>query len=267
MAKKLLRAVLRCFVALLPFLLLMVRELPAGRESGNMESYFLSVFGGPASAGGDIALLFLELVPSVLIFYLFSGVMLEDCAINYVYVFPRMGKMGPWLRQKVLWLLAQILFTFLLAFAVGFAFGFGAGFRVKQGWILYARLLLFQCGVLFVMSFIQNFLSLGQGRTKSFVITLIFYIASIEAGALLPKAGPAAGLIATLLPPVSQVYALHSDCPLSAGADVAYAAPIPGFTTLRTAIVLSVLFLLCYGVALTVLKKKDLSELMKGESL
>ena len=133
MAKKLLRAVLRCFVALLPFLLLMVRELPAGRESGNMESYFLSVFGGPASAGGDIALLFLELVPSVLIFYLFSGVMLEDCAINYVYVFPRMGKMGPWLRQKVLWLLAQILFTFLLAFAVGFAFGFGAGFRVKQG--------------------------------------------------------------------------------------------------------------------------------------
>lgn len=266
MAKKLLRAAARCFLAMLPFLFPMACELPVTRESKDMGSYFLSVFGGPASSEGDVASLLLELAPSILILYLFSGIMLEDCAISYVYVFPRMGRKDAWLWKKALWLLAQIAFTFLLAFAVCFIFGIVAGFRAKPGWALYVRLFVFQCGVLFSMAFAQNFLSLRHGRTQSFVVTLIFYIVCVEGGALLPKAGPAAGFAASLLPPVSQIYAYHADCPRPAGADVAHAAPIAGFTTLRTVMVLSAFFVLCYGAALAALKKKDLAELMKGES-
>jgi uncharacterized membrane protein SirB2 len=264
--KQLLRSLARGLLSLLPFLLLMIRALPVRRESGSMENYFLSVFGGPASSGGDFVSLMLKLVPPVLVLYLFSGVMLEDCAISYVYVFPRWGRKEPWLRQKTLWLLVQIVLTFLLAFAVCFAVGAGAGFHMGWNVSLYARLLLFQCGVLFTLSFAQNFFSLGHGRTQSFLFVLVFYVVCVVAVSPLSEIGPATSFIASLLPPVSQIYACHADCPLPAGVKDAYAVPIAGFTTARTAVVLGVFFLICYGMALHDLRKKDLVELMKGES-
>lgn len=264
--KKLLNIVLRCSFALILFLLPMLRNTSLG-WTNTMEGYFLLNFAGPSPMDPDIITLILQLVPNIMVLYLFSGIMLEDCTISYVYVFTRMGKKSGWLRQKALQLFAQILTVFVCLFVISFMIGTWAGFRIGEGGLgIYVRLLLFQCAPLFLLSFIQNFFALPYGRTQSFLLLLIFYVMSIGLALLLYNMNPAANFIFTLLPPNSQMYSWHSDSPMPQGMEGVFAPPIAGFTLMRTVIVLCTCFIIIYAIISAILEKRDLLELMKGES-
>jgi hypothetical protein len=249
------------------FIIPMIKNISMSQQVGTMESYFVFNFDGPMPIANDIVLLFFQLVPSIIILYLFSGIMLEDCSISYVYVFTRIGKKEPWLRKKATNILLQIMAVFALSFLFCLILGAVSGFYFESLNIsLYVRLFIFQCGTLFLLSFIQNFVSLSQGRTKSFILILIFYVVCIIFGFILKNMNPILDIIISLLPPNSQMYSWHSDCPLPEGTELAFGEPISGFTTIRTLAVLCVCFFVFYAVAYQILKKRDLAEIMKGES-
>ena len=71
-------------------------------------SYFALCLGGiPAFDGLDIFTILFAIVPNLMLLYCFSDFMRQDCAINYVYVFTRLGRKDKWLFQKARQLFAQ----------------------------------------------------------------------------------------------------------------------------------------------------------------
>ncbi|ARP50133.1 MULTISPECIES: DUF2705 family protein [Caproicibacterium] len=260
--KKYLRDFLECLAAAALFLFIMVRNLSTVQDS-HMEQYFIQNFMGIVVYGTDISQVLLQIVPEIVVFYIFSGVFLADYEINFVYVFTRVGSKQRWLLKKAVELLMKVVVLWLLIFVLSFLFGTVGGFTLSsESMSIYGRLFLFQTVSMFFMLFVQNFASLSIGRSKSFLLLLIFYAASLALGVLFYNKSSQINLILSLLPPSSQMYIWHSDSPLANLWD----KPLKGFTTAFSMIWMAVLFVVSYVLSAVILQKKDLIELVKGES-
>jgi hypothetical protein len=252
-----------CFICLLLFAFLAFANLHASDK--NMPYLFLRVFKGSDLTFNILPFFLIEMVPSILVLYVFSGVFLADYETNYVYVFTRVGSKQKWLIQKTLELLFKIMLTYALAFAAAFVLGVFSGFSDKvSSSEIYIKLFLFQSLTMFFMIFLENFLSLSLGRTKSFLIFMILYFSCTTLTTQLANTNTVGNIVASLLPSSSQMYFWHCDSPqiqnLSDGQS------INGFTSVFSFVWLTICFAVSYLICSIVLNKKDLIALVKGES-
>lgn len=252
-----------CFICLLLFVFLVFASLHTFDK--NLPYLFLRVFKGSDLTFNILPAFLIQMVPSILVLYVFSGVFLADYETNYVYVFTRVGSKQKWLLQKTLELLFKIMLTYALAFAAAFVLGVFSGFSDKVNSSgIYIKLFLFQSLTMFFMIFLENFLSLSFGRAKSFLIFMIFYFSFTTLTTQLTNTSTAGNVIVSLLPTSSQMYFWHCDSPQIQ--NISDGQTINGFTSVFSFVWLTVCFAVSYLVCSIVLKKKDLIVLVKGES-
>lgn len=252
-----------CFICLLLFVFLGFANSQTFDK--NLNYLFLRVFKGSDLTFNILPSFLIEMVPSILVLYVFSGVFLADYETNYVYVFTRVGSKQKWLLQKTLELLFKIMLTYALAFSAAFVIGIFSGLSDKVNCSeIYIKLFLFQSLTMFLIIFLENFLSLSFGRAKSFLIFMILYFLCNTLTTQLANSSAVGNVIASLLPSSSQMYFWHCDSPQIQ--DISDGQSINGFTSVFSFFWLTVCFVVSYLVCSIVLKKKDLIVLVKGES-
>lgn len=266
--KKLLNHAYRYPLLLAVYSLPMFTNLSSGRRAGTADAYFLLNFGGvTGDTPTDLLMLFFKFVPPILMLYLFSTVMLEDCDISYVYVFTRMGSKTRWLHKKIIQIFFQFLTAFLFIFALCLIFSEAQGFLVQKNCAFYVILFSLNFFPMFLLSLLQNIISLRSGATQSFLWVLLFYMIPLLIGILLDNKNPLLSAVITLFPSSSQMVIWHSDFSRPAGFETFFGPPVPGFTILRSILVLSIAFLAVYGVARILIQRRDLTELIKEDQI
>lgn len=257
-----------CMIAVLPFLIPIIQSLAASPAEQTMEKYiavcFMGVLGDRLSIGSVVWTLFVQLAPNIVLLYIFSGTFLADSETNFVYVLTRCGSVWKWFFEKTKTLFIQVCLTVFLTFLVAFLCGLlrEIHFSGMNG-SLYVRFFFFQIAPMFVLLFFQNYLSLWIGRSRSFLLLLIFYMFSVLFGFAFYNKPGVVNLIIKLLPASSQMYFWHTDSPILQGLS---GVPVTGFTTTFSAIWLSALWVVSCVVFLVIFKKKDLLTFGKGES-
>ena len=117
---------------------------------------------------------------------------------------------------------------------------------------------------MFLLAFLQNFLSLSYGGTQSFLLVILLYVVSLVAALLFYDAGGVSGPIVALLIPSSQMYIWHSNIPPVLGAEDLLGNPLNGFRVEYSYSILIFYSILCYRIARSVFLRRDSVEMMKG---
>lgn len=245
------------------FLLCFLRNAMAYRTSP--ATYWSLCFGGPPlTTGLDLTAVFFWFASYFLMLYGFGDYLRKDFEICYVYVFTRQGKTGTWLLRKALGLLLRLLVLFVFLFALAFLVGTVSGIPLpKTGFsAVYAVLsmLLLNVVTLFLLSYVQNFLSLRYGSAMSFVPILAFYMFSQLLGLVSYNKSPIWNFVLMLLLPNNQCYSWHAGC----SADAFYKT-ISGF---RLSYSYSILFVYAgciLAFSFLMFLRCDLTELVKEE--
>lgn len=254
-------------VILIVFLPLLLRSLTMAPVSGStFDSFIILCFGGIyLSSSPDILELFISMIPYVLVLYLFSTYMREDFAINCTYVFTRMGKKQKWLFEKSLYLFLRILCVFALLFAeasIIYAFASPHMFQFSPT-ALSTVLSVFALNVLaiYCLSFAQNFVSLLLGGTIPFLITSMFYIASVLLALFLRNKNAVFNTVLSILVPSNQMYIWHTDSVgFAMQGGFSYKSPINGYYLPFSYIILPVSIMAAYLIARRLLLHSDLTE-------
>lgn len=260
----------RYLLILLVFLLPLLRNISLPASFGNNAyAYLLRCFGGLYAAHSiDVMYVILFLVPNLFLVYMFSDLMREDCLVNYVYVFPRMGKKQKWLFRKTVQLFLQVLIAYALLFALGLLLAKAAGMRFDLFDFSILKMLLdmffFHVWSVFLLAFLQNFLSLSYGGTQSFLLVMLLYVISLVAALSFYNAGGSSGPIIALLIPSNQMYIWHSNVPPVLGAEDLLGNPLNGFRAEYSYSILIFYSVLCYRIARSVFLRRDSVEMMKG---
>lgn len=266
--KKLFRGSYRYPLILLVFLLPLLRAVPWGKELSGLFPYYALVFGG-LRVGEDtnIFSILLSIVPNLLILYLFSNIMREDCEINYVYVFTRLGRKSKWLFQKTLLIFFQVFFTFLLLFLLAFVVGSLSGLRPQpltaESLQAYPALFLCNAGTMFVLVLLQNVLSLRHGSTQAFLITLLLYIGSVIVAVVLYNTSNFGNAVLFFLPASNQMYLWHMDSAALPQMKDLFENQLKGYRLGYSYVILCAYALITYIIAQKLFQKRDLAEMMK----
>lgn len=231
-----------------------------GEQSG-LVGYLIACLGGlPATGQIDILSLFFFFVPNIMLLYCVSDFMRRDCAINYAYVFTRLGRKDRWLFQKTRQLLLTISALFAVIFAAVFLVGLFAGMRVNPGLILpLIAMYILNVLTVFFLSFAQNFLSLRHGSAVSFLSTILFYALSIILALALIKKNAVLNLIIMLLPATSQMYLWHQ----GRAAEIGYA--LNGFSLPFSYILLLAYSIILYFIAHAQFQRLDMAQMITEE--
>lgn len=259
----------RYFLILLIFLLLLLRNISLPASFGNNAyAYLLRCFGGLYAVHSiDVMYVISFLVPNLFLVYMFSDLMREDCLVNYIYVFPRMEKKQKWLFQKTVQLFVQVLIAYALLFALAFLLAKSAGMRFDLFNFSILKMLLdmffFHVWSMFLLAFLQNFLSLSYGGTQSFLLVMLLYVSSLVAALSFYGAGGVSDPIIALLVPSNQMYIWHSNIPPVFGAEDLLGNPLNGFRAEYSYIILIFYSVLCYRIARSVFLRRDSVEMMK----
>lgn len=224
----------RFLIALLIYLIPIVGNLRYAGELGNSSlAYSLLTFGGlQISERMDIFTFIVGIIPPFVVLYVFSDLMRQDCEISCTYVFTRYGSRKKWFLQKMLQLFLQIFITFLLLFLsailLGLVFGLKASSFSEPAFQAYCGLLLCNAGALFVLSFLQNALSLWYGSTPSFLVAAILYLAGVFLASMLYSKKPSGNLALSFFPSTCQMYLWHDDVSVPAIVHMIQPTPFTG---------------------------------------
>jgi len=260
----------RYLLVLLIFLMPFIRNISSARFSGNNAyGYFLFCFGGLYAASSlDVMTLLLFLVPQFLLIYLFSDIMQEDCLINAIYVFPRMGKKQKWLFQKTIQIFSRIVIAFAFLFFLALILAIFSGMSFEPFNAAIFKMLLdmffFQVLSIFLFSFLQNFLSLQYGSAQSFFLVVLLYTALLGIALVSYHSGVPAFLLALLIP-TNQMTIWHCGLPSVPGAEGLLGNPLNGFKTWYSYLILIGFSVLCYRIARHIFLQRDSIEMMKEE--
>lgn len=261
----------RILLVLFVFFIPLLSNLRQVNEFGNsLLAYYIFVFGGLRIGGEiDIVSILTGIIPSFSMIYAFSNVMRQDCAINYIYVFTRLGRKRRWFFQRVLQLYLQILLTFLILFLFTFLIGSFFHLRPSPNTIalmqLYCNLIFCNVGTIFLFVLLQNLLSLWHGSTQSFLITALFYSASIIIACLLYNKNFIGNVILFFLPSSSQMYIWHIDSSVPQIINTLYPNPLKGFRLADSGLILCLQLFIVGAVGHWVFQKRDLAEMIQEE--
>lgn len=259
----------RYFLILLIFLLPLLRNASLPESfNNNIFAYFIHNFGGVyATQSIDMMYLIMSVVPNLFLIYMFSDMMREDCLVNYVYVFTRMGKKQKWLFQKTAQLFLQALTTYTLLFGLSFVIAGVAGLRFHSFdfslFKMIADIFLLNVLSIFLMIFLQNFLSLPFGSTLSFLFVMLLYLLSLIAAFIFFHTGGASNVILKLLIPSNQMYIWHMDAHAIPGAEELLNNPLNGFRVEYSLTILIIYIIVSYRIARYFFIKCDSTEMMK----
>ena len=256
-----------CLLAVVPFLIPIVRSFASDAETTTMGAYlaacFMGVLGGGVSPEMVLFLLFTQFAPCLILLYLFSGTFLADCETNFVYVVTRSRSIRRWFFGKTGTLFLQVFLSIFLTFLLAGILGLCRGLRFSAEELpIYGRLLFYETAPLFVLLFVQNAVSLWLGRSRSFLLLFLVYFLSILLGTVCYHT-PGAEIWVPLLPTSSKMYFWHADSPDVPGLS---GGPIPGFTAAFSVIWLLLLWAALCAVFLGICKRKDLITFGKGDS-
>lgn len=231
--------------------------------------YIKLCFGGITATGQfDIITIFLWLVANIIILYSFSEIMREDCLINYVYVFTRLGKKRKWLFKKAIKLLVNLFFLFAILFFIAFIIGKTYGLEITINSKNISMLIsIFALNLLsiFVLSFMQNFLSLKLGSMQSFLFTVLYYAFSIIFTLSVFNINKGLNLLLFLLIPTNQMYIWHTGCADNDLTVYIFGNALTGFKLIYSYIVLIAYAVVFYLIAHFIFEKLDLAEMIKEE--
>ena len=230
-----------------------------------MAVYFIMNFGGVRiGKESDIVGLILGIVPDVILIYIFSNIMLEDCKINCVYVFTRMGKKNKWLFQKTIQLFFNIVFVFMAIFLSCFMVGEIAGFRMAEyhAFKVYLSLFVLNVLTLFVLILFQNVISLWFGRMQAFLFVILLYAFSLILAFTFYNASNIGNFCLSLLIPINKMYIWHSDCYQTHGAEWLLSNPLKNFHLLYSYSILVIYAFIIYLFARFFLLKADLAQII-----
>ena len=267
-ARKLLYGFQRYLWILAVFLFALLENLRWKDEYNNLFPYFAYTFGGvDVEDGVSFLSLLVSVVPYVIVLYLFSQTMAHDFKINCVYVFTRLGKKSAWLNRKTGELFLEMLAAYLLLFFMAFLLGVCSGLHLSALTLplmgAYLALLFCNVGTLFVFSYFQNVLSLRCGGARSFLYSMILYVASLTGAFVLYGKGNAADFLMPFLPASNQMYLWHKESASFIG-NISQ-NQLSGFRRIDSVIVLGAYAVTIYLVARRWLEKYDTVELMKEE--
>lgn len=231
-------------------------------SGSNFNSYIISCFGGcPHKNDFDILEYIMWIIPNFIMLFCFATVMTDDCEINYVYVFTRLKKKSIWLSKKVLVLFLNIFILYLVLFlcSIIIAISYNLPFNYSNLKATISSMVsMFFLNVLsiFVLSYIQNFISLKFGLTQSFIVTIAFYLFSILLVNFLFNKSNVLNIILFCLIPTNQNYIIHEN-------SLEGTAHLTGFSQLFSYAFLIMLSAVSYVVSRVIFKKSDLTEMIK----
>lgn len=198
----------------------------------------------------------------MIILYCFSDIMRKDCSTNYVYVFTRLGNKGKWLSGKAQQLLFHSVFLFAVLFITAFLVGKIYGLPTSRAGFadFYMLLSMFLLNLLtiFILMFVQNFLSLRHGIAQSYLIIILFYMFSFILSLSVFNVNQDLNIFLFLLIPNNQIYLWHSGC-----AGDTLGNTLSGFRLLYSYLILIFYAGIFYLTAHHIFKKLDLAELIK----
>ncbi|WP_326975312.1 hypothetical protein ACRQU7_01430 [Caproiciproducens sp. R1] len=259
----------RLLITTILFILLMLLASQYGKALISVEGFFLWTFDviGPWEQVNIMSVL-LFTVSNLLIFFSTGNLFLEDMKVSYVYIFPRIGTKRTWLRQQTFGLLLWIAFFWIVIFLLAFCFAGAAGLEAQGSALFYVEQYLCTMLSSFLLSFLQNLLSLHTGSSQAFIITACIFVGSLFVGMFTYQTALWNGWLFALLPPVGQILHWHPDAaiPQAVRQTLASYAPVPGFALWKSFVVLLIYWILLYGYLYLKIEKADLMDLIKEEN-
>ncbi len=259
----------RLLVTTFLFFLLMLLTSQYGKSLLSVEGFFLLTFdvAGPW-AHTDIMTVLLFIASNLLFFFSTGDLFLEDIEISSVYIFPRIGTKRRWLRQQTFRLLFLTALFWISIFLLAFCFAGAIGLKVKGSVLFYIQQYFITVFSSFLLSFVQNFLSLRIGSSPAFIITVCIFSGSLFVGMAGYQTAFGNGWLFALLPPIGQMLHWHSDAaiPQSVRQTLISYSPIPGFALWKSFVFLLIYWILLYVYLYFKIEKADLIDFIKEKN-
>lgn len=232
--------------------------------SDNAYFFFIKCFGGAPQQMFTSITLFAEIIPPILLLYFFSNIAYQD--VSSVYQFMRYSKKQKWLFRKFVQLFCSVFLVYSLLYL--FAFLIAKVNHVffpplnTEYWSAMIFMFLFNGLTLFLLSFLQNMVSIRFGSQLSFLFTMALYLVPLIFVALFYHKNPVVDRILSVLIPSNQMYIWHVDALQN---PIMPNSSLFGFSIEFSLLLISVYILLAYWTSRTILLRTGFLEIIKED--
>lgn len=256
----------RCFyfiiqyiIANLLFVPVIIIALSDPRNLNDADNLFLSVLGGITNLDHSslVKSLLIETTPRIFFIYMFSKYFSGDFMINYVYVFTRQKSPGKWMSKKICGLFFHVFFALSLLFLLLNLFS--GSHKLNFNISFYASIFIMNLFSIYLLSLIQNILSLYCTLFSSFIIIMIYYILSLAAGIIFYSSYFTNQILYFIFFPINSMYLWHESLPISSS--LQSLTGIPNFTLFQSAFAYLFWFVLVYACAYIKIRYSDIAQL------